>query len=246
MGTKKALTFTSFLTSCLLALTLVPTISAADTLPPPTTPGPVGAPGPSISPPDDPTVIKDARSILRGVTPASSNNAMVYFDQNQVNFKSYISVEDRPAGQSGGTPITCLSPDDAKCTTAFSDTKYQQIKYDVAMGSCAAREIAACINSFSLVKADGSKVKAEAIKRIYSKTSPGWASTFDAKTNTGYPGSDGPWIWRITDGSTSTDYIILGLVSALFNRTQGASGWDASEKSLRLSIYPVKKYENAA
>lgn len=44
---------------------------------------------------------------------------MVYFDQNQVNFKSYISVEDRPAGQAGGTPITCLSPDDAKCTTAF-------------------------------------------------------------------------------------------------------------------------------
>jgi len=232
METKKALAFTSFLTSCLLALTLLPTISAADTLPPPTTPGPVGAPGPSISPPDDPTVIKDARSILRGVTPASSNNAMVYFDQNQVNFKSYISVEDRPAGQAGGTPITCLSPDDAKCTTAFSDTKYQQIKYDVAMGSCAAREIAACINSFSLVKADGSKVKAEAIKRIYSKTSPGWASTFDAKTNTGYPGSDGPWIWRITDGATSTDYIILGLVSALFNRTQSASGWDASEKSL--------------
>ena len=246
MKRRKVLAFTSFLTSCLLALTLLPTISAADTLPPPTNPGPAGAPGPSVTPPDDPAVIKDARSILRGTTPTTSNNAMVYFDQNQVNFKSFISVEDHPAGQAGGTPIICLSPDDAKCTTAFSDTKYQQIKYDVAMGSCAAREIAACINSFSLVKTDGSKVKAEAIKRIYSKTSPGWASTFDAKTNTGYPGSDGPWIWRITDGGVSTEYLILGLVSALFNRMPSGSGWDASEKSLRLSIYPVKKYENAA
>jgi hypothetical protein len=139
MLTKKGLAFTSFLTSCLLALTLLPTANAADPLPPPTNPGPSGPPGPSLSPPDDPNVIKDARSILRGATPATSNNAMVYFDQNQVNFKSYISVEDHPAGQAGSAPIICPSPDDAKCTTAFSDTKYQQIKYDVAMGSCAAR-----------------------------------------------------------------------------------------------------------
>lgn len=51
MERRKVLAFTSFLTSCLLALTLLPTISAADTLPPPTNPGPAGAPGPSISPP---------------------------------------------------------------------------------------------------------------------------------------------------------------------------------------------------
>ena len=205
------------------------------------------APAPiSMTPPEDPSVIKDARSILRGIEPSSSNNAMVYFDQNQVNFKSFISLEQHGAGQSGGEKIICLTPQDPKCVSALADSSYQQIKYDVAMGSCDARQIAACIKTLSLVKEDGTKVKAQAVQRIYSKTSPGWDSTFNAKTNTGYPGADGPWLWRITDGGKSTDYLILGLVSALFNRPAGTSTWDASEKSLRLSIYPVKKFENPA
>lgn len=205
------------------------------------------APAPmSMKPPEDPNVIKDARSILRGIEPSSSNNAMVYFDQNQVNFKSFISLEQHGAGQAGGEKIICLTPQDPKCVSALADSSYQQIKYDVAMGSCDARQVAACIKTFSLVKEDGTKVKAQAVQRIYSKTSPGWDSTFNAKTNTGYPGADGPWLWRITDGGKSTDYLILGLVSALFNRPVGTSTWDASEKSLRLSIYPVKKFENPA
>ena len=69
------------------------------------------APAPiSMTPPEDPSVIKDARSILRGIEPSSSNNAMVYFDQNQVNFKSFISLEQHGAGQSGGEKIICLTP----------------------------------------------------------------------------------------------------------------------------------------
>jgi len=213
----------------------------AENAPPPNAPT-----GPAFmaDPPADPSVIKDARAILRGMEPASANNAMVYFDQNQVNFKSYISLEKQSPGQQGSGAITCLTPSDAKCTSALADPAFQQIKYDVAMGSCQAREKAACINSFSLVKADGSKVKATPVKRIYNKTSPGWDSTFDAKSNSGYPGADAPWIWRISDGGKDTDYLILGLVSALFNRPTGTSNWDASEKSLRLSIYPVKSYAN--
>jgi hypothetical protein len=206
---------------------------------------PPGAVG-SIDPPADPNVIKDARSILRGIEPASTNNAMVYFDQNQVNFKSYISLEKQAPGQLSSGAITCLTPSDAKCTSALADPTFQQIKYDVAMGSCQAREKAACINSFSLVKADGSKVKATPVKRIYNKTSPGWDSTFDATSNSGYPGADAPWIWRISDAGKDTDYLILGLVSALFNRSTGSSTWDASEKSMRLSIYPVKSYANGS
>ena len=225
------------LISCVLVTSLVTTSFAADNPQP-------GNAGPAFNPPEDPEVIKDARSILRGVEPTTSNNAMVYFDQNQVNFKSYISLEKQSAGGAASGAITCLTPEDPKCVSALADSTYQQIKYDVAMGSCDARQIAACIKSLTLVKNDGTKVKADAVTRIYSKTSPGWASTFNSKTNSGYPGSDGPWLWRITDGGKSTDYLILGLVSALFNRPTGTSTWDASEKSLRLSIYPVKKFEN--
>lgn len=216
----------------------------ADVLPP--APGSPSAPmgPPPVNPPDDPTVIKDARSLLRAIEPSSSNNAMVYFDQNQVNFKSYISLEKQSAGQASAGAISCLTPSDSKCVDALADSSFQQIKYDVAMGSCHVRQVAACINAFTLVKEDGSKIKATPKNRIYNKTSPGWDSTFNSKTNTGYPGSDAPWIWSITDGGVSTDYLILGLVSALFNRTNGSTNWDASEKSLRLSIYPVKKYEN--
>ena len=229
------------LTSCLF-LSLLPTSAFAVD---PVQPGPAAPNGPAFSPPEDPEVIKDARSILRVIEPSSSNNAMVYFDQNQVNFKSYISLEKQSAGQAGaGDAITCLTPDDPKCVSALADSSFQQIKYDVAMGSCEARQVAACVKSLTLVKEDGTKVKADPVTRIYSKTSPGWASTFNSKTNSGYPGSDGPWIWRINDGGKSTDYLILGLISALFNRPSGTSTWDASEKSLRLSIYPVKKFEN--
>ena len=230
------------LTSGLL-LSLLPTSTfAVDTA----QPGSAAPNGPAFTPPEDPEVIKDARSILRAIEPSSSNNAMVYFDQNQVNFKSYISLEKQSAGQAGaGGAITCLTPDDPKCVSALADSSFQQIKYDVAMGSCDARQIAACVKSLTLVKEDGTKVKADPVTRIYSKTSPGWASTFNSKTNSGYPGSDGPWIWRINDGGKSTDYLILGLVSALFNRPNGVSTWDASEKSLRLSIYPVKKFQSA-
>ena len=226
-------------------LAMQPLGNAADVLPSPSA-SPNSSTGPQpAGPPEDPKVIKDARSILRAIEPTTSNNAMVYFDQNQVNFKSYISLEKQGAGQAGtGGAINCLTPSDAKCVEALADITYQQIKYDVAMGSCHIRAVAACVNSLSLVKDDGTKLKATPITRIYNKTSPGWDSTFDSKSNTGYPGADAPWIWRITDGELTTDYLILGLVSALFNRSNGSTTWDASEKSLRLSIYPVKKYEN--
>lgn len=234
----------------IISAALISTTSAtslyATSHPAPTGPPIAGGPSTSISPPEDINVIKDARSILRASEPSSANNAMVYFDQNQANFKSYISLEQRGAGQVGGEKILCLTPDDPKCVSGLGDSSYQQIKYDIAMGSCDARQKAACINTFFLVKDDGTKVKAQAIKRIYTKTSPGWDSSFNAKTNTGYPGADGPWLWRIDDAGKSTDYLILGLVSALFNRPVGKSTWEASEKSLRLSIYPIKTYENSA
>lgn len=227
----------------ILAVTLAPISAKAADMLPPNGPAPTG-PGIAVIPPEDPNVIKDARSLLRAIEPTSANNAMVYFDQNQVNFKSYISLEKRSAGQASAGSISCLTPTDSKCVDALADTSYQQIKYDVAMGSCHVRQIAACINSLTLIKEDGSKVKATPKTRIYNTTSPGWESTFNAKSNTGYPGADAPWVWSITDGGVSTDYLILGLVSALFNRTSGSANWDASEKSLRLSIYPVKKYED--
>ena len=105
----------------------------AETVPQPNAPT---GPAFTMDPPTDPSVIKDARSILRGMEPASANNAMVYFDQNQVNFKSYISLEKQSPGQQGSGAITCLTPSDTKCTSALADPAFQQIKYDVAMGSC--------------------------------------------------------------------------------------------------------------
>ena len=95
--------------SLALISTSLSTYSFAADAPAPGAPA-TGAQPMSMTPPDDPSVIKDARSILRGIEPASSNNAMVYFDQNQVNFKSFISLEQHGAGQSGGEKITCLTP----------------------------------------------------------------------------------------------------------------------------------------
>ena len=131
-------------------------VNAADLAPLPSA-SPNSSAGPQpLGPPDDPKVIKDARSILRSIEPTTSNNAMVYFDQNQVNFKSYISLEKQGAGQAGtGGAINCLTPSDAKCVEALADVSYQQIKYDVAMGSCHIRAVAACINGLTLIKEIG-------------------------------------------------------------------------------------------
>lgn len=212
-------------------------------------PAPQGQPGqPAGSPSSntaaytkDPSVIKDARTILRLSEPTSSDNAMVYWDQNQVNFLSFISLEKQGAGgnQTGGR-LVCTSPTEKACVDGLADSSFQQIKWDAVTGDCSAREKAACVVSLSVMKADGTTLKATPFKRVYANKSPGWDSTFDAKTNTGYPGADGPWIYRVTDGGETQDYIVLGLVSALFNRPTGASTWDPSEKSLRISIYPVK------
>ena len=235
MQTKVQKTLIGFFLA-ILVTAFIPTFGyAAGEQPPlgtaPAGPGGPGAPGGvAVNPPEDPSVIKDARSILRSIEPSSSNNAMVYFDQNQVNFKSYISLEKQGMGQGSSGAISCLTPTESKCIEALADTSYQQIKYDVAMGSCHARAIAACINSLTWVKDDGSKVKATPKNRIYNKTSVGWESTFNAKTNTGYPGADAPWVWNISDSGVSTDYLILGLVSALFNRMPGSTNWDAQKK----------------
>jgi len=166
---------------------------------------------------------------------------MVYWDQNQISFLSFVSLEKQAAGgnQIGGR-LVCSTPTEKACVDGLADSSFQQIKWDAVTGDCSAREKAACVVSLSLLKADGTSIKATPIKRLYAKRSPGWDSTFDAKTNTGYPGADAPWIYRVTDGGESQDYIVLGLVSALFNRPTGSASWDPSEKSLRLSIYPVK------
>ena len=247
---------------CVSVLTLsIPAISSANTNPPVCTPGQVSTPTNPCSPPQpgqpgqpggspnnntaaytkDPSVIRDARTILRLSEPTSSDNAMVYWDQNQISFLSFVSLEKQGAGgnQTGGR-LVCTTPTEKACVDGLADSSFQQIKWDAVTGDCSAREKAACVVSLSVVKSDGSSIKAVPIKRVYAKKSPGWDSTFDAKTNTGYPGADGPWIYRVTDGTETQDYIVLGLVSALFNRPTGSSTWDPSEKSLRLSIYPVK------
>ena len=215
---------------------------------PPTSPSPNPSPqpsSPSKSNTDlytkDPSVIKDARTILRLNEPTSIDNAMVYWDQNQTSFLSYISLEKQGSGgsQTQGR-LVCTTPTDKACVDGLADPSFQQIKWDAATGDCSVRAKAACVVSLAVIKSDGTSINATPIRRVYAKKSPGWDSTFDAKTNTGYPGADGPWIYRVTDGSESQDYIVLGLVSALFNRPNGATTWDPSEKSLRLSIYPVK------
>ncbi len=252
--------FFSLVSVAVLTLS-IPAISSANTNPPVCAPGQVSTPTNPCSPPQpgqpgqpggspnnntaaytkDPSVIRDARTILRLSEPTSSDNAMVYWDQNQINFLSFVSLEKQGAGgnQTAGR-LVCTTPTDKACVDGLADSSFQQIKWDAVTGDCSAREKAACVVSLSVVKSDGTSIKAVPIKRLYATKSPGWDSTFDAKTNTGYPGADAPWIYRVTDGAETQDYIILGLVSALFNRPTGSSTWDPSEKSLRLSIYPVK------
>lgn len=207
------------------------TPSAPCTPPPP----PLGqGPGPSsqYSLAADPEVIDEARTHLRVNEPASGTHAMVYWDQNQISFRSVISLESGVGADK--KMIRCTSIEDPLCdrNQAGVDTIY----YNSVVGNCASTPDSMCVKDFQLVDGNGATIATGIpTRRIHSK-SLGWKSTFDAKSNTGFPGSDEPWIWTL-DG---VEYLHLGLLESLY-RKEGDIWRPNADKNLRFSFYPIKK-----
>ncbi len=198
--------------------------------PPP--PPPAGSPGGTpiqYSLNSDPDVIDEARTHLRVNEPATGTHAMIYWDQNQINYRSLVSLET--SGGYNRPRKTCSTVEDPEC--ALTVEGYDLIYYNSVIGNCAATPEAMCVKEFLLIDESGNTIATGTpTKRIHQK-STGWKSTFDAKTNTGFPGSDEPWIWTLN----GVEYIHLGLLESGYRKQNGAWAPNA-DKNLRFSFYP--------
>lgn len=205
--------------------------TAAPCTSPPPPPGQGAATPIQYSLSADPDVIDEARTHLRVNEPSSGTHAMVYWDQNQINYRSLVSME---SSSGSDTPRkTCETISDPNCS--LTQEQFSAIYYNAVVGNCSSTPDSMCVKEFSLVDENG-QVTAVGVpaKRIHSK-STGWASTFDAKSNSGFPGSDEPWIWTLG----GVDYLHLGLLESGYQRQSGA--WTPNaDKNLRFSFYPIK------
>lgn len=191
-------------------------------------------PGPRPALSADPNVIDDARTHLRASEPNDGTHAMVYWDQNQVTFKSAISIGTQAMLSQGESFEECFGPTDPMCS--LSQQQFDVLYYNAVLGNCGATPESVCVKQFDLIDTDGNTLATGSPTQRLRPSSPGWASTFDGKTNSGVPGSDEPWIWTL-DG---VEYLHLGLLESQYRRESGR--WVHSpDKNLRYSIYPFKR-----
>ena len=156
---------------------------------------------------------------------------MIYWDQNQINYRSLVSLE---TGIGNNRPMkTCSTVEDPQCS--MTTEGYDFLYYNSVVGNCASTPEAMCVKEFLLIDESGKTIATGTpTKRIHQK-STGWKSTFNAKSNTGFPGSDEPWIWTL-DG---VEYLHLGLLESGYRKQNGA--WvPNADKNLRFSFYPIK------
>jgi hypothetical protein len=233
-----------YLVSVAALVISLPAISVANTNSPPCAPGQVSTAERPCLPPTpesprsfqyslnaDPDVIDHARTHLLVKEPATGTHAMIYWDQNQINFRSLVSLE---SGIGENRPRkTCSTVVDPEC--AMTVEGYDTIFYNAVVGNCLTTPEAMCVKEFLLIDETGKTIATGTPTKRIHQNSTGWKSTFNAKTNTGFPGSDEPWIWTL-DG---VEYIHLGILESMY-RKQNAIWVPNVDKNLRFSFYPIK------
>jgi hypothetical protein len=133
------------------------------------------------------TQMLDPRSMLRVITPSTPNNVMIYFSENQVNFRSFTT-----ASTESGEQITCTEAGDTRCAPTLS-SKWTRFGADSSVGNCAVTAESICVRSFGITSEDGTFTSAVPTERIH-KSDAGVSSTFNGKTNVGFAGGSSPWI----------------------------------------------------
>lgn len=105
----------------------------------------------------------------------------------------------------------CTSLADPACST---DKNWQSIFIEGGIGNCAANPDTACVDSFSIITAEGKEIVAKPLVKF-----PKDASEFPGKINTdgsGYAAGLASWIWRAEgDGPGSEhDYLLAGTIQS--------------------------------
>ena len=185
-----------------------------------------------VSPSTADTQMLDPRSMLKLTTPTTSNNVMIYFSENQVNFRSFST-----ASNDSGEQIACTEVGDSRCAPILS-SKWTRFGADSSVGNCAVAPESICVNSFSAIAEDGTITTGIPTERIH-KSDGGVTSTYDGKTNLGFAGGSSPWIWTMGSGNSAVEYLMIGvLMQAMFVRN---GTWDVADKNLRFAIFPIKR-----
>ena len=178
------------------------------------------------------TQILEPRAMLKLVTPSTPNHVMIYFSENQVNFRSFTT-----ASNERGEQVTCTTVGDTKCAPTLS-SKWTRFGADSSVGNCAIAPESICVRSFGLIADDGTVTNGVPTERIH-KSDGGVTSTYDGKTNIGFAGGSSPWIWRLGTGDKAVEYLLIGVLGQAMMVRGGA--WDVTDKNLRFAIFPVKR-----
>ncbi len=135
----------------------------------------------------------------------------VTFDSSTRNQSlPFIKVENRRNDGNRDEQL-CTSLDDPVCS---AEKNWETIFIEGGIGNCAANPDTACVESFSVITADGKEVIAKPISRF-----PKNVKEFPGKINpdgTGYAAGLGSWIWRAEgDGpGDEHDYLLTGSVQS--------------------------------
>ena len=188
--------------------------------------------GATISPSSAETQMLEPREILKLVPPTTANHVMIYFSENQVNFRSFTS-----ASNESGEQLLCTESTDSKCAPTLT-SKWTRFGADSSVGNCAVAPESICVSSFSAIAEDGTLTAGTPTERIH-KSDGGVLSTYDGKTNLGFAGGSSPWIWKIGSGDSAVEYLIIGVLGQAMMVRNGA--WDVADKNLRFAIFPIKR-----
>jgi len=185
-----------------------------------------------VSPSRADSQMLDPRSILRLTPPAAPNNVMIYFSENQVNFRSFAT-----ASNESGEQITCTEAGDSKCAPVLN-SKWTRFSADSSVGNCNVLAQSICVRTFGVVGEDGNFTSGVPSEQVH-KHDGGITSTYDGKSNFGFAGGSSPWIWTVGAGSSAVEYLLIGVLGQSMAVRNGA--WDIADKNLRFAIYPVKR-----
>jgi hypothetical protein len=174
----------------------------------------------------------EPRAMLKLVAPTTPNNVMIYFSENQVNFRSFTS-----ASNESGEQLLCTESTDSKCAPTLT-SKWTRFGADSSVGNCAVTPESICVNSFSAIADDGSIITGIPTERIH-KSDGGVVSTYDGKTNLGFAGGSSSWIWTMGSGDSAVEYLMIGVLGQGMLVRNGA--WDVADKNLRFAIFPIKR-----
>ena len=193
-----------------------------------------------------PSAFVNANPGQKTSTNTSSEWLGVGFDSSaRVQFLPYASVENNLAGGARDTHLCLPDLSDPTCAPSAG---WSFAHGESGIGNCAQNPNTACVESFVIIKADGSEIKASPLQQFPKdfKNQPGWKSPNN--DGSGYPALLASWIWRAEGDAPGSehDYYLSGNVSwgATADKSRSSS-WSPSVNEFFMEVAPIVR-ENSS